>query len=67
MADTATTLLVLADPAEAQIRMLERFRDTVEMVIGQKPELFAAERKASSRSTPFNGGAELKALPPKAP
>jgi mono/diheme cytochrome c family protein len=33
-----------------------------------KPELFAAERKAgSSRSTPFNGGAELKALPPKAP
>jgi mono/diheme cytochrome c family protein len=33
-----------------------------------KPELFAAERKAgSSRSTPFNGGAELKSLPPKAP
>jgi mono/diheme cytochrome c family protein len=33
-----------------------------------KPEVFAAERKASSsRSTPFNGGAELKALPPKSP
>ena len=32
-----------------------------------KPELFAAERKASTRSTPFNGGAELKALPPKTP
>ena len=33
-----------------------------------KPEVFVAERKASSsRSTPFNGGAELKALPPKSP
>ena len=28
-----------------------------------KPELFAAERKASTRTTPFNGGAELRALP----
>ncbi|WP_426145092.1 c-type cytochrome [Polaromonas sp. DSR2-3-2] len=32
-----------------------------------KPELFEAERKASDRSTPFNGGAELKALTAKAP
>ena len=32
-----------------------------------KPELFEAERKASARSTPFNGGAELKALTVKAP
>ena len=28
-----------------------------------KPELFAAERKASTRTTPFNGGDELRALP----
>ena len=27
-----------------------------------KPELFAAERKASARTTPFNGGAEVRAL-----
>jgi mono/diheme cytochrome c family protein len=32
-----------------------------------KPELFEAERKASDRSAPFNGGAELKALTAKAP
>ena len=32
-----------------------------------KPELFETERKASDRSTPFNGGAELKALTAKAP
>ena len=30
-------------------------------------ELFAAERKAASRSTPFSGGDEIKALAPKAP
>jgi mono/diheme cytochrome c family protein len=30
-----------------------------------KPELFEAERKASQRKTPFNGGAELRALPAK--
>jgi mono/diheme cytochrome c family protein len=27
-----------------------------------KPEVFAAQRKASTRTTPFKGGAELKAL-----
>ena len=32
-----------------------------------KAESFEAERKASTRSTPFNGGAELKALTAKAP
>jgi mono/diheme cytochrome c family protein len=32
-----------------------------------KPELFEAERKASSRSTPFNGDAELKAVAAKTP
>ena len=32
-----------------------------------KPELFETERKTSDRSTPFNGGAELKALTAKAP
>jgi len=32
-----------------------------------KPELFDAERKANTRSTPFSGGAELKALTAKAP
>ena len=32
-----------------------------------KPELFEAERKASDRSAPFNGGAELTALTAKAP
>ena len=32
-----------------------------------KPEVFAQERKASARTTPFAGGAELKALGPKAP
>lgn len=32
-----------------------------------KPELFETERKASDRSTPFNGGAELTALTAKAP
>ncbi|MFC5523198.1 c-type cytochrome [Polaromonas jejuensis] len=32
-----------------------------------KPELFETERKASTRTTPFNGGAELKALTAKAP
>jgi mono/diheme cytochrome c family protein len=31
-----------------------------------KPELFAAERKAGTRTAPFNGGAELKALTAKA-
>lgn len=31
-----------------------------------KPELFEAERKAGTRTTPFNGGAELKALTAKA-
>jgi mono/diheme cytochrome c family protein len=31
-----------------------------------KPELFEAERKAGTRTTPFNGGAELKALAGKA-
>ena len=31
-----------------------------------KAESFEAERKASTRSTPFNGGAELKALTAKA-
>ena len=31
-----------------------------------KPELFAAERKAATRTTPFNGGAEIKALVSKA-
>jgi len=30
-------------------------------------EVFAAERKAASRSTPFNGGEEVKALAAKAP
>ena len=32
-----------------------------------KPELFEAERKASTRTAPFNGGAEVKALTAKAP
>ena len=32
-----------------------------------KTELFAIERKASTRTTPFAGGAELKALPPRVP
>lgn len=32
-----------------------------------KPELFATERKASTRSTPFNGEAELKTLTAKTP
>lgn len=31
-----------------------------------KPELFEAERKAGTRTAPFNGGAELKALAGKA-
>ena len=31
-----------------------------------KPETFAAERKASARTAPFNGGAELKTLAGKA-
>lgn len=31
-----------------------------------QPELFEAERKSSTRTTPFNGGAELKALSIKA-
>lgn len=31
-----------------------------------KPELFEAERKAGTRTAPFNGGAELKALTAKA-
>jgi hypothetical protein len=30
-----------------------------------KPELIAQERKASTRTTPFAGGAELKALAAK--
>ena len=30
-----------------------------------KPELFAAERKAATRTTPFNGGDELRALAAK--
>ncbi len=32
-----------------------------------KPGLFEAERKAGTRTTPFNGGAELKTLAAKAP
>ena len=32
-----------------------------------KTELFEAERKASTRTAPFNGGAEVKALTAKAP
>lgn len=32
-----------------------------------KPELFAAERKAVVRTTPFNGEAEIRALPGKTP
>lgn len=32
-----------------------------------KPELFAAERKAGTRTTPFKGGAELKTLAGKTP
>ena len=32
-----------------------------------KPELFAAERKAGARTTPFKGGAELKTLAGKTP
>lgn len=32
-----------------------------------KPELFATKRKASTRTTPFTGGAELKTLTAKAP
>ena len=40
MPHTKTTLLVLADPGEPQLAMLERFRDSVTIVIGQKPELF---------------------------
>ena len=32
-----------------------------------KPDLVEAERKASKRTTPFEGGAELKALAAKAP
>lgn len=32
-----------------------------------KPELFEAERNANTRSTPFNGGAELMTLTAKAP
>lgn len=31
------------------------------------PEVFAAERKANTRSTPFNGETELKAITAKAP
>jgi mono/diheme cytochrome c family protein len=30
-----------------------------------KPEVFAAERKATARTTPFNGGGELRALASK--
>ena len=29
-----------------------------------KPDLFEQERKASTRTTPFEGGAALNALPP---
>lgn len=32
-----------------------------------KPELFTSERKASTRTTPFNGEAEVKALTAKTP
>lgn len=32
-----------------------------------KPELFASERKAAARTTPFNGGDELRALAAKSP
>ena len=32
-----------------------------------KPEVLETERKTSTRATPFNGGAEIKALFPKAP
>lgn len=41
MPNATTTLFVLADPTEPQLKMLDRFRASVTIVIGQKPELFA--------------------------
>ena len=41
MPNATTTLLVLADPADPHLRMLDGFRDSVTIVTGQKPELFA--------------------------
>jgi len=40
MQKDTVTLLVLADPAEPQLKMLDPLRDTTNIVVGQSPELF---------------------------
>ena len=61
MAQAATTLLVLADPAEPQLRMLERFRDKMTIVIGQKPELFAASAPVADAILVWSASRDLLA------
>ena len=61
MAQAATTLLVLADPAEPQLRMLERFRDKMAIVIGQRPELFAASAPVADAILVWSASRDLLA------
>lgn len=55
----ATTLLVLADPGEPQLRMLDRFRESMKIVTSQRPEDFAQSAPAADAILVWSGNREL--------
>ena len=55
----ASTLLVLADPAEPQLRMLERFRDDMTIVTGQRAQAFARSAASADALLVWSGSREL--------
>ena len=59
MTPHATTLLVLADPAEPQLRMLDRFRDNMNIVTGQRSEGFAQSAAGADALLVWSGSREL--------
>jgi len=59
MTTTPTTLLVLADPAEAQLKMLDRFRASINIVTSQNPEDFAHSAPAADAILVWSAGRDL--------
>ena len=59
MTTTPTTLLVLADPAEAQLKMLDRFRASINIVTSQNPEHFAQSAPAADAILVWSAGRDL--------
>ena len=54
-----TTLLVLADPAEPQLRMLDRFRAGMTIVTGQRTEVFAQSAPVADAILLWSASREL--------